>query len=179
MSGKVRFNSYRLIGLLIYFVSITTIIGYFVPTYFSFFNLYPNSEDIFGPMTTLLFFVLLLLLSLVILFKFSYSKLLKGGLAAIPSFALLKNFIPDISFARNSEEETTSSVAKAKSTDTKVAKVTAKAEKKQKEFENMILKLKAEKEELQKQKALEKQQKQLGLKDATKKIKVEKRDKDK
>lgn len=167
MSGKVRFNIYRLSGLMIFFVSISTIVGYFKPSYFSFFNIYPSSEDIFGPLTTLLFFVLLLLGSLVVLFKFSYANLVKNTLSSLPSMDEIKErIIPE-------REAVTEKAVKA------TKKPVEKTDKKQKEFEDMILKLKAEKEDLQKQKALEKQKKQLNLDDAPKKIQVEKVDKNK
>jgi hypothetical protein len=76
--------------------------------------------------------------------------------------------IPDISFGSHDEGE-----EKPKK------RVAGKNDKKQKEFEDMILQLKQEKEELQRQKALDKQKKQLTLNGAPKKIKVEKVDKNK
>ncbi|MDR2640418.1 MAG: hypothetical protein LBC61_03745 [Candidatus Peribacteria bacterium] len=41
-----RMDLTRWIGLLIYFFSVTTIIGFFVINYYAYFNLYPHLEKL-------------------------------------------------------------------------------------------------------------------------------------
>lgn len=74
----------RWIGLLIYFVSLTTIIWSFKTDYKSPLNIYLLLEPQLWPVPTILLFVFLFGLSLVILFKFSPINLARKTLVDIP-----------------------------------------------------------------------------------------------
>ena len=151
------FNLYRLIGLFIYFTSLTTLIWFFYTTYpyTAYFNLYETVNELLWRWATWFSFVLLLLWSLVILFRFNPFKFTSSVFNLAWNFSEIKDVF-------KSEEP--------KLTKTAIKKE-ARMEKKQRELDEMMQKLQEEKKSL----AKAKQTKQLNLSDAPKKIKVEKK----
>ena len=155
----LEFNSYRLIGLLMYLSSLTTLIGFFYTKYpyAAYFNMYSTTEHLLWRWATGFSFSLLFLWSLIILFRFNPIEFIQSIFDMI---------------AKSSEELTTNT---KKTKNTKISataeKKEAKMQKKQRELDEMMIKLQEEKKLL----AKSKQSKQLNLSDAPKKIKVEKK----
>ncbi len=154
----LEFNSYRLIWLLIYLSSITTLIWFFYTTYpyAAYFNMYSITNELLGRAATWFSFLLLLLWSLIILFRFNPIKFAQSF------FELISN---------NSEFKPSNKTNKSKISVT-TQKKEARMEKKQRELDEMMTKLQEEKKSL----AKSKQSKQLNLSDAPKKIRVEKKE---
>jgi len=153
----LHFNIYRAFGLFFFFISVTTIIWFFITDYNASFNLYQSLEIILWRNTLFLSFFLLFIISIVILFRFSPTKFTKSVVSAAPKMRDLTNSIKkERSYATKNNIKT---------------KKESKIDLKKKEIEDMLLKLKEEKAML----AKSKRDKQLNLSDAPKKIKVEKR----
>jgi S-DNA-T family DNA segregation ATPase FtsK/SpoIIIE len=154
----------RFIGLVLFFLSSTTIIWAFVGiNYYAYFNLYPYLETLLWWIATILAFCIFFLTSLVILFKFSPVNFARK-LFHIPNklWEIKETFIWD--WFKNDYKE-----------NKKEKKEDVKLEKKKQELEEMMQKLKEEKEAL----AKSKQPKQLNvedIEDKPKKILVEKKE---
>lgn len=151
----LHFNSYRAFGLLFFYISVTTLIGWYDTSYVAFLNLYPQLENILGRMP--LFFTVLLLFfaSLFILFRYSVLTTALWATALVPTFADLKdNYSKDKKISKLKKE--------SKSVATKAKRLTAEEKKMQKEatsIEKQMEELRKEKEALAKMK----QPKQLQL----------------
>ncbi len=150
------FDIYRLIWLLMYLISLTSLIWSFI-TYNWYFNLNYLLNPWLGNIWVILFFVTLFILSLIILFQFSPLLFTKKIVWAASG---IKNTIKKdkIKISNNIEK-------------TKKQIWENKINKKKLELEEMMISLKKEKQAL----AKEKQVKQLNLTDAPKKIKIEKK----
>ncbi len=155
----LEFNLFRLIGLFIYLVSLTTIIWYFHDSgfYSGYFNVYFTIEALMWPEATLFTFSMLFLSSLVILFRFKPIKFLHGLFALAPKVSEIKDSIKSelVTPPKTKKEE--------------------RMDQKKKELDDMMMKLKEEKKQL----ALSKQKEQLSIteiKDRPKKIKIEKKE---
>lgn len=154
----------RIIWLIIFFLSSTTIIWAFSwINYYAYFNLYPYLETTLWWIATILAFSIFFLTSLVILFKFSPVNFARKAFHIPAKFSEIKDtFIWD--WFKNEYKETK-----------KEKKEDIRLEKKKQELEEMMLKLKEEKEAL----AKSKQPKQLNVEDIEekpKKIIVEKKE---
>jgi len=149
------FDFYKILWLFFYFSSVTTIIWFFYREYSAVFNLYPTMEVWVWSLAVLFISFVLFLFSLVILFQFSPINFVKSIFSIAPKMWDLKEIIP------KKQEKTIS----------KKVEVTKKQDKEKEKLEEMLKKLQKEKEELIKAK----QPKQLSLKNAPKKIKVEKK----
>ncbi|PID87382.1 hypothetical protein CSB07_01685 [Candidatus Gracilibacteria bacterium] len=161
-----HFNLFRLIGLFIYFLSITTIIGFFIPKYTASSNLYPLLESILGRNSVLLTFSILLLSSLIILFRFSPKKFIKATFSVMPD-------ISDIKTSLKKAPKKLISETKNKA----ITRKELKNEKEKEKLASMLEELKNEKLKLEKERALEKQNKQLTLNNAPKNIIIENKNK--
>ncbi len=150
------FDIYRLVWLLMYLISLTSLIWSFT-TYNWYFNLNYLLNPWLGNIWVILFFVTLFILSLIILFQFSPLLFTKKIVWAASG---IKNTIKKdkIKISNNIEK-------------TKKQIWENKINKKKLELEEMMISLKKEKQAL----AKEKQTKQLNLTDAPKKIKIEKK----
>jgi len=154
---NLYFNLYRFIWLLFYFVSVTTIVWFFYTEYpySAYFNLYSIFNEMLWRGATWFSAFILLLWSLIILFRFNPINFLQWLFSLTPNLKNIKNTI--------------------KSELPKMTKTQAKKEermqKKQDKLDDMMQKLKEEKRML----ATKKQSKQLDLNDAPKKIKIEKK----
>lgn len=128
----IHFDVYRLFGVVLYFASLTTIIGYFKSDYDALFNFFPLLKVNLGDMTTFLFFLIGLIFSLVILFKFSPIYFTKQVASSIPKITdSIKNEKPQ----KQSKKQAG-------------AREEKEFDKKQKAMELMLEKLKKEKESL-------------------------------
>ena len=155
---SLEMNPYRFIWLFIYFASITTLIWFFYTSYpyAAYFNLYSLTNDLLWRWATGFSFLILLLLSLVILFKFNPITFIEKLFSMTPKFGEFKE-----TFKSEAPKLTKTAIKKE-----------AKMEKKQRELDDMMEKLREEKKSL----AKVKQSKQLNLNDAPRKIKIEKKE---
>lgn len=154
---NLEFNLYRLIWLLFFLVSVTTLIWFFYTEYpyAGYFNIYSIMERMLWREATGFSFSLLFLLSLTILFRFN----------PITFAQTLFSFAPKVSSIKNTFK---SEMWKSKI----VSKKEEKINQKQKDLDDMMKKLQDEKRML----AKAKQPNQLNLSEAPKKIKVEKKE---
>lgn len=159
-----HFNSIRFIWLLFYFSSVTTIIWFFIENYNASLNLYPLLENILWRNSILLTFSILLLSSVIILFRFSPKTFVKAGFSLLPDISEIKNNVKKAPKKIISEVKETSKTRKE-----------SKIEKEKEKLATMLEELKKEKESLNKERALDKQSKQLNLNDAPKNIVIEKK----
>lgn len=136
--NELHFDMYRLIWVLLYLSSISTIIGYFKTDYNAVFNLLPLLEISMWRNTTFFLFFIGFVFSLVILFKFSPIHFTKKVVSTLPKVSEIKE-----SF-QNDTKNMLGDVPKTKKNQ--------ESDKKQKEFDTMILSLKKEKELLEKMK---------------------------
>jgi len=151
----LHFNSYRAFGLLFFYVSATTLVGWYDADYQALFNLYPELENVLGRMPLLFSALILLSASLYILFRYSVLSTALGATALVPTFAELKdNYSKDKKISKLKKD--------SKSVATKAKRLTAEEKKMQKEastIEKQMEELRREKEALAKMK----QPKQLQL----------------
>lgn len=160
---SLEFNLYRFLWLFIYLVSLTTIIWYFhtILSYAGYFNVYELVNSFMWRSATLFTFSMLLLWSLVILFRFNPINFLHWLFSLAPKVSSIKETI-------KSELAATPATKKTKKEE--------KIDKKQKDLDEMMFKLQEEKKQL----ALAKQKEQMTLAelpDKPKKIKIEKKEK--
>ncbi len=159
---SVVVNTTRIIWLFIYYISITTLIGFFIVNYYATFNLYPLLESLLWSIATALAFFLLFLTSLVILFRFSPVNFARKAFDIPERISEIKDTFIWEWFSKKTEK-----INKTKKDD--------RLDKKRQELEEMMKKLKEEKESL----AKAKQPKQLHIEDAPnnpKKIIIEKKE---
>lgn len=161
-----HFNLFRLIALFFYYFAVCTITWFFIDKYNASFNLYPLLESILGRNSILLTFSILLLSSLIILFRFSPKNFIKATFSVLPDISDLKSNIKKAPKKIISETKTKTLNNKE-----------IKQEKEKEKLASMLEELKLEKLELAKQRAMDKQSKQLSLKNAPKNIVIEKKDK--
>ncbi|NVP17682.1 hypothetical protein HUU51_03105 [Candidatus Gracilibacteria bacterium] len=160
---SVNVNITRIIGLFMFFVSTSTIIGFFIKNYYATFNLYPLLESLLGSISTLLAFFIIFLTSLVILFRFSPVNFARKAFDIPEKLKEIKDTFVGDGFSPKENKK----VSKSKNDE--------RLERKKQELEEMMEKLKEEKEAL----AKAKQPKQLHIEDAPinpKKIIIEKKD---
>ena len=159
---ELEFNKTRFFWLIIYYVSITTLIWWFISNYYAIFNVYNLMEWLLWPIASILGFFWLFLVSLVILFKFSPVNFVKNIINSKGNFAEFKD-----NFMGNSKNDSKTSNSRKKPT-----KSIDKLDKKKLEIEEMMEALQKEKEAL----AKAKQPKQLNINQAKtqpKKVKIE------
>lgn len=157
-----KFSITRILWLLLFYLSITTIIGMIVGyTYTWFFNFYPTLKGILGSITTLLLFIIIFIISTIILFRFSYKN----------AIIKIKNKVSDIgTITYNwivSREDEREEIIETKQTTKKNDLLSEKHE----EIKNMMEELKREKEKLN----LEKEKLQKESFQWTQKIEIEKK----
>ncbi|MDA9128893.1 DNA translocase FtsK [Candidatus Gracilibacteria bacterium] len=151
----LHFTSYRAFGLLFFYISITTLIGWYMREYQAIFNLYPQLVEILGRSPLALTFLILFFVSLFILFRFSVVQSALGAATILPSVADIKE-----SFA--AEKQISKQKSSAKLSKAKALKNSKQEKNLQKESNNLDKQL----EELRREKeaiAKLKQPKQLQL----------------
>jgi len=154
---RLDFDMYRVIWILFYFVSVTTVIWVFLSNYYGFFNLNNLLEPYIWRLGIFLLSFLLFISSLMILFSFS------------PISFIAKTFSIWNDIKNNLKKDSIKLKNEINSTKSKIKE--SKIEKKKEEYDKMLDELRKEKEAL----AKAKQPKQLKINDAPKKIKVEKK----
>ncbi|MCT4616970.1 MAG: DNA translocase FtsK [Candidatus Gracilibacteria bacterium] len=165
---EVEFNSFRVVGLLFYFTALTSLIGGFnsdnTELFLGFFNQYPVLSQFFGGSVAIIILVVLLGVSLILAFKFSFSAFFSSVKEKIPDSNEIKENIKK-EFATNNSSNNSKKTVNKKD-DLKLSKAQEKL-------------LKQKMKELDKQKAeLEKEKKksaQMQLSDAPRKVKIEKK----
>jgi len=88
---EVEFDLFRIIGLLFYYVSLTTIIWFFSSSYTAILNLDPVLNNLIWSLAVFFTSFLLFIFSLVILFSFSPIKFLQLLTSVTPKIGNLKN----------------------------------------------------------------------------------------
>lgn len=152
---NLHFNSYRAFGLLFFYVSVTTLIGWYDPSYVAIFNLYPQLENVLGRMPLMVCFLVVFFVSLYILFRYSVLSTALWATQYIPSMSDIKE-----SYSKDKQISKLKKQSKAVKTTSK--RLTAEEKKIQKEstqLEKQLEELRKEKEALAKMK----QPKQLQL----------------
>lgn len=149
------FNNSRMFWLILYFVSINTLIWSFNKTYFSFFNFNNSLSGFFWANASIVFMIMLLLFSLFLMFRISYKKIFKTVIWLTPDIQTIKENI-SLPNSKNDYEE------KPKKS-SKVDKEMIQIEKMKKELEQELSKAK-------------KSPKQLDLEDAPRKITITKKE---
>lgn len=149
------FNNSRMFWLILYFVSINTLIWSFYKTYFSFFNFNNSLSGFFWANASIVFMIMLLLFSLFLMFRISYKKIFKTVIWLTPDIQTIKENI-SLPNSKNDYEE------KPKKS-SKVDKEMIQIEKMKKELEQELSKAK-------------KSPKQLDLEDAPRKITITKKE---
>jgi hypothetical protein len=153
---SLHFNSYRAFGLLFFYISITTLLGWYFIDYTAYLNLYPTLENILGRNPLFFSFILLFFISLYILFRFSIvHATLDITQKTLPNIKNIKdNFSADKKYtqAKRLEKSTQSAGKRVTAEEKKIAKESSHLDKQLEE-------LKKEKEALAKMK----QPKQLQL----------------
>lgn len=154
---NLYFNTYRAFGLLFFYVSTTTLIGWYITDYEAIFNLYPSLENVLGRMPLLFCNIILLSLSLYILFRFSVLHASIHATKSLPK-------ITDITETYKVEKK----LAKAKKTE-------KYAQSKSKKLHQEEKKIAQESSQLEKQlEALRQEKEQLAKMKQPKQLKLEK-----
>ncbi|MDD5212851.1 MAG: DNA translocase FtsK [Candidatus Gracilibacteria bacterium] len=153
----LSFNSVRFVGLILFFLSITSLVGSIFSPYDAILNFYGELFIYFGQSTTIIFSVIILFLSILITFKLSFADFLEGLLVGVEKVKELKkeefeekkskNKLEKVSKEKNHKEDS--------------------YDKKKDELQAMIDDLKKQKESTNK--------KQMTIEEAPKKIPVEKK----
>ena len=145
---NLHFTSYRAFGLLFFYISVTTLVGWYSQDYTAIFNLYPQLESILGRNPLGLSFLVLFFVSLYILFRFSVVQSALWATAILPSVSDIKE-----SFA--AEKQMSKLKREAKSVKTQAKRITKeekKMEKESSELESKLEELRKEKEQIAKMK---------------------------
>ncbi len=151
----LHFNTYRATGLLFFYVSTTTLIGWYDREYQALFNVYLSLENILGRTPLFFCFLVLFFASLYILFRFSVVHHALWATKALPSLADLKE-------TYGAEKQISKLKREAKQVESKAHKIEREEKNMKRESEDLEKKL----EELRKEKemlAKMKQPKQLQL----------------
>lgn len=149
------FNNSRMFGLILYFISINTLIWSFDKTYFSFFNFNTSLSSFFWSNASKVFMIMTLLFSLFLLFRISYKKIFKKVIWFTPDIQTLKE---NISLPKSHDE-----YEEKPRKSSRVDKEMVQIEKMKKELEQELSKAK-------------KSPKQLDLEDAPRKITIIKKE---
>ncbi len=151
----LHFTLYRATGLLFFYVSLTTLIGWYDGEYRAVFNVYAPLENVLGRTPLLFCFLVLFFASLFILFRFSVVHHALGVTKVFPSLADLKE-------SYGAEKQITKLKREAKNVNIKAHHIEKEEKNMKRESEDIQKKL----EELRKEKemlAKMKQPKQLQL----------------
>ncbi|NDK09665.1 DNA translocase FtsK [Candidatus Gracilibacteria bacterium] len=152
---NLHFNSYRATGLLFYFTSLTTLIGWYNINYQAILNLYPVLESILGRLPLLFSFLILFFVSLFILFRYSIVHHALDTAKVLPTFSDFKDSYASEKKLTKAQREARGSVAKSKRLSVEEKKISKESSSLEKQLEE----LRREKEQL----ARMKQPKQLQL----------------
>ena len=145
---NLHFTSYRAFWLLFFFISITTLIGWYTPWYEAIFNLYPQLENVLGRNPLFFCFLILFFASLYIMFRFSIIHTALWATSALPTLADIKD-----SYA--AEKKISKLKRESKAAKTKTKRMTAEEKKMHKEsteLESKLEELRKEKEQIAKMK---------------------------
>ncbi len=145
---NLHFNSYRAFGLLFFYVSTTTLLGWYIKDYNAVFNFYPYLENILGRNPLFFSFLIMFFTSLYMLFRFSIVHSALWATKVLPSFS-------DIKESYTIEKKNLKAKNKSRLTKAQERKLVAEEKKIQKEntsLEKKIEELRKEKESLAKMK---------------------------
>ncbi len=164
---KLNFNVYRLLGLILFFIWSTTLIWFLDKNYEAVFNMSSYLTLYLGDLATFFTAFISFIVSLIILFRFSpvhFTKEVIGWVSKVASVARWKDY-------EYEEDEVVNTKGSSKKVIVAKNKRESKIDKKKEELANMLAELKAEKVKIKEEKSA----KQLELKDAPKKIQIEKK----
>lgn len=151
------FNNSRFFGMILYFLSLNTLIGSLDKSYESFFNFQRSFAGFFWENAAFVFMLMIFFFSLFLMFRISYKKIIKKVMSFTPDLHTIKE---NISLPKSKEEK---EVYEPK---------TPKAKRELEQIEKMKKELE---EELMKVKKSQKEPKQLDLEDAPRKISIQKK----
>lgn len=152
------FNNSRFFWLILYFISINTLIWSVDKMYNSLFNLQPSLAGFFWANAAFVFMLMVFFFSLFLMFRISYKKIIKKVMSFTPDLATIKE---NISLPKSKEEKNEDQPK------------TSKAKKELEQIEKMKKELE---EELIKVKKSQKEPRQLDLEDAPRKISIDKKE---
>lgn len=152
------FNNSRFFGLLLYFVSINTLIWAVNKTYDSLFNLQPSLAGFFWANAAFVFMLMVFFFSLFLMFRISYKKIFKKVMSFTPDLSTIKE---NISLPKSKEDK-----AEEEPKTMKAKKELEQIEKMKKELEEELIKVKKS----------QKEPRQLDLEDAPRKISIDKKE---
>ncbi len=130
---NLHFNSYRAFGLLFFYVSLTTLIGWYTIDYIAVFNLYPYLEHVLGRNPLFFSALIMFFTSLFMLFRFSIVHSALGATKALPSLSDIKeSYVSEkkISKTKNNSKMTKAQQRKLAAEEKKIQKENSSLEKK-------------------------------------------------
>lgn len=151
------FNNSRFFGMILYFLSLNTLIGSLDKSYESFFNFQRSFAGFFWENAAFVFMLMIFFFSLFLMFRISYKKIIKKVMSFTPDLNTIKE---NISLPKSKEEKQIDEIKNPKA-----KKDLEQIQKMKKELE----------EELMKVKKSQKEPKQLDLEDAPRKISIQKK----
>lgn len=167
---KVKFNLLKFLGLIVFYISFTSFFWFIINDYLAIFDFSKYWNLYFGELATIFIIIISFILSLVILFRFSPVAFTKNIVHSTTEF--INSRKSEYNEEDEYEEEKSN---KSKLEITRWNKSISKIDKKKDEIANMLKELKIEKENIKNAKKIAEEEKQLSLKDAPKKIKIEKK----
>ena len=174
---QINLNLLRFLWLIIFYISVTSIIWFFISDYNAIFDFSNYWEIYFWAVATIFIIFSFFILSLVILFRFSPVDFTKNIVSWAVEFANSRK--ENREDYKNEYEEENKKTSKKSILDVKREnKHESKLDRKKEEIARMLEELKIEKEKIadaKKQSKIDEEEKQLQLRDAPKKIQIEKK----
>lgn len=121
---KTDWNPIKLAGILVFYISLTSLFGWYSPTS-AFFDIFTPTEKVLGNAVALIFFLVLFFVSLYTVFGISYKKIFQN------TFEVTKNSWQNMKNARQFDDEEDEIIPQ------KIAKKSAKADKINAELEQI------------------------------------------
>jgi len=100
---KIKLSFIRILGLFLYLVSLTTIFWFFINSYIWVFNIYNPLSSFLGNITTFVFCLFVFLLSIYLVFRIDYKKIIKKAFEYAPNLDDLKSSYISISSKNNAK----------------------------------------------------------------------------
>lgn len=152
------FNNSRFFWLILYFLSVNTLVWSIDKNYDSFFNFQKSFASFFWENAAFVFMLMIFFFSLFLMFRISYKKIIKKVMSFTPDLNTIKE---NISLPKSKEEKQIDEIKNPKA-----KKDLEQIQKMKKELEEELLKVKKS----------QKEPKQLDLEDAPRKISIEKKE---
>lgn len=172
---EISINLMRFLGLIIFYISVTSWIWFFVSDYKAVFNLFQYWNEYFWTIATIFIIFNVFIFSLVILFRFSPINFTKNIVNWAVEFANSKKNNIEEYYKEEENEEKNKTSKKSILEIKRENKSETKLDRKKEEIAQMLKELKQEKENIKNVKKEANNKNQLQLKDTPKKIQIEKK----